>query len=265
MEENNMRLGCSISAKDLHLIKVMKESGYDFVESRINQFYDMTDGELDAFCAELKKYDYKCEAVNCLFPKTMKVIGADADMKVVEDYLNTVIPRTAPLYGYEVVVFGSGLSRHISEDFPYEKGVEQTAYICSEFLVPLAKKYGFKVALEELNGGETNFMNYVTQAYDIAKLINKPEIGIVCDSFHIALTGEGYNVLETMGDKIVHAHTANPVEREYPKIGDGHRYELFIESMRKAGYDGRVTVESFIEDELEPRIRQSAQLFKQLL
>ena len=100
---------------------------------------------------------------------------------------------------------------------------------------------------------------------EIAKIVNKPEIGIVCDSFHIALSGEGYDQLANMGDKIVHAHTANPVEREYPKKGDGHRYDLFIDNMKKAGYDLRVSVESFLSEDLEPRIRQSAQLFKTLL
>lgn len=260
-----MRLGCSISARNLPAIAVMKEAGYDFVEARINEMYNMTDAELDAFGEETEKYGYKCEAVNCLFLSEIKVAGPEVDFKKIEEYLAALFERTAPRFGYEAVVFGSGTSRMLPEGFPYEKATEQTIYICNEFLAPMAKKYGFKIALEELNGGETNFMNYLSEAYDIALKVNKPEIGVVCDSYHIALSGEPYNIIEKMGDKIVHAHTANPVNREYPKEGDGHRYDLFLESMRKAGYDERVTVESFINEDLEPRIKQSAKLFKKLI
>ncbi len=260
-----MKLGCSISAKNLPAIGIMKQAGYDFVEARINEMYGMTEAELDAFDAEMQKYGYKCEAVNCLFIKEIKVAGPEADFKKIEAYLAELFEKTAPRFGYEAVVFGSGMSRTLPEGFPYEKAIEQTAYICSEFLAPMAQKYGFKIALEELNGGETNFMNYLSEAYDIAKMVNKPEIGVVCDSYHIALSGEPYTIIENMGDKIVHAHTANPVNREYPKEGDGHRYDLFLASMRKAGYDGRVTVESFIDEDLEPRIKQSAKLFKKLI
>lgn len=260
-----MRLGCSISAKNLPAIAIMKEAGYDFVEARINEMYTMTDAELDAFAAELDKYGYKCEAVNCLFISELAVTGPNVDFGKIEEYLTTLFERTAPRFGYKAVVFGSGKSRTIPDGFSYEEAVEQTVHICSEILAPLARKYGFKIALEELNGGETNFMNFVSEAYDIAKKVNKPEIGIVCDSYHIALSGEPYSILEAMGDKIVHAHTANPVEREYPKIGDGHRYDLFIDAMKKAGYDDRVTVESFIAENLETRIKQSAVAFKKLI
>ena len=259
-----MKLGAFISIKDLHYIEMMKKCGYDYVEASINQLNKSTEEELCAFEEELKKYNYKCEAVNCLFPGDVIVAGPDADLPKVEDYLAKIFEKTKR-FGYKAVVFGSGASRVLPDDFPYEKATEQFCRICSDYLSPMGKKYGFRVAIEELNGGETNFINYVSEAYEIAKMVNKPEIGIVCDSFHIALSGEPYSLLEKMGDKIVHAHTANPVKRQYPKKGDGHRYDLFIGAMKKGGYDERVTVESFDFASLPEGLPNTAEAFKDLL
>ena len=47
---------------------------------------------------------------------------------------------------------------------------------------------------------------------------------------------------------VTHAHIANPEGRRYPRRGDGFAYEVFFGALRRAGYDGCVSVEAFTDD-----------------
>lgn len=238
-----MKIGMCAGFKDFEKIALAKKAGFDYIETSFNAYAVASKEDRDAFLACLKANDIRCEAMNGFI--SLKVVGPDFDEKAVKEYIDNAFV-TCGETGFEVVVFGSGAARKIPEGFDYDEAKKQIAYICREFIKPNCEKYGKRVAFENLNENETNIFN--TDA-EINEFVN--ELGIDCikalsDNYHMALVGEPYEVVATLGQNLIHAHIANPDGRFYPQPTDAHDYKPFFEAMKKAGYDARVSVEASV-------------------
>ena len=241
-----MRFGNCIGIGDLDKIKIMSEVGFDYVETPIAVAYDAPQSDIDRFASQLDKYNLKCEAVNFIFKGGIKITGDDADEKVIREYLSVLFDKTKNL-GYEIVVLGSGGARKISDGFPKERAAEQIIFLCREILCGFAEKYNFTVAVEELNYGETNLINLISEAKDIADAVNHPRCKVLLDFYHIALNEDDISSIAKLGESISHTHVANPYKRLYPFWTDAVSipgdYKLFFDSLKKAGYNNRMSIE----------------------
>jgi D-psicose/D-tagatose/L-ribulose 3-epimerase len=85
--------------------------------------------------------------------------------------------------GGKVLVWGSGRSRNIPGNIPFETGygwlvelLRASAYAADQTDV--------KVAVEPLNRFKSTVMHDVSEALSLAKLVNRKSIGVVYDTFH---------------------------------------------------------------------------------
>jgi sugar phosphate isomerase/epimerase len=76
--------------------------------------------------------------------------------------------------------------------------------------------------------------------------VNRPSIRALADFYHMELENEPLDNIVACGDLIRHIHVADsgrlaPGTGEYP-------YARFVECVRKAGYEGRVSIECKWQD-----------------
>jgi len=244
-----MRYGNCISYKDANIIKLLKNAGFDYVETALSALYSAEQSEISDFLRVLDENNIKCEAVNVLFPGGIALTGENADHEKVKSYVNEVFEKTKAIK-FKRVVFGSGGARKVPEGFEKEKAVEQIIQVINNYLLPAAEKYDFVLAIEELNKGETNIINSLEEAEYIADKVNSPRIKIVADLYHISLEKTDMNVLSRLVKKnlIAHCHIANPYDsRYYPQGSDSAEaidlYKSFFGALRTNGYDERISIE----------------------
>jgi D-psicose/D-tagatose/L-ribulose 3-epimerase len=145
-----------------------------------------------------------------------------------------------------VIVFGSPGARTVPEGFPRERAWAQL----QEFLRTCAdvidrNRYGMAIGIEGLRKPETNIVNSVKEAADLARAVGHPKVRIIVDFYHLAFEREDPDVILAERDLIVHTQIADPASRDFPVRADGEpRYARFFENLATIGYEGRISVEA---------------------
>ena len=242
-----MLYGNCISFKEPGRVKILKATGFDYVEVPLSPMYAAKAAEIGDFTEALEQNAIKCAAVNVLFPGDIRLTGENAEPRKTGDYLEEIFEKTKSLK-FEKVVFGSGGARKVPEGFEKGAALEQIVKIVGDYLVPAAEKYGFVLVIEELNKGETNILNYAGECADLVKRINNPRVRLLADLYHIGLENEDVSSLSGYGEMLAHCHIANPNDsRFYPHADDGPEsvslYRGFFGSLQAAGYCGGVSIE----------------------
>jgi sugar phosphate isomerase/epimerase len=247
-----MRFGNCVSYKDTESIKILKQTGFDYIETALSSLYSATESELSDFIKTLDENEIKCETVNVLFPGGITLTGENADHEKAKSYITEIFEKTKNI-GFKRVVFGSGGARKVPDGFPKEKATEQIIQVINNYLLPAAEKYNFTLAIEELNRGETNIINTLEEAEYIAEQINNPRIKILADLYHMGLENTDIKILTKLAEKnlIAHCHIANPYNnRYYPQPFDSAEsiklYKSFFNSLKSAGYNERISIEGGI-------------------
>ena len=238
-----MRYGNCISHKEHDKIKILKDIGFDYVETGLSGLYVSSDQEIADFIGVLKANNMTCEAVNVFFPGELSLAGENADLARVRDYVNEVCEKTKNI-GIKVAVFGSGRSRYCPDGFDKQRAVEQIIEVTGGILAPAAEKYNFIIAVEELNKSETNTINSISEAEYIAAELNHKNIKVLADIYHIAKEND---TLESLKDYslLAHCHISS-VSRKYPlpEIESFDALSDFFDTLKKIGYNERMSIEA---------------------
>ena len=240
-----MFYGNCISYKSINQIKILKETGFDYIETALAPLYSATDSEINDFLSALDENNIKCEAVNVLFPGDISLTGPNVNKNKIESYINEIFDKTKD-FGFKSVVFGSGGARRYPDGFDKEKATEQIIEVINKYLIPAAEKYNFKIAIEELNSNETNILNKLSEVEYVINQVNHPRVKFVADIYHINLEND-IDKLSPMGNLIAHCHISN-IPRNYPHATDDiksvNMCEEFINILKSAGYNGRISIEA---------------------
>ena len=241
-----MRYGNCISHKDFSKIKILKELGFDYIETGLSGLYASSPQEIADFTGVMSDNKIKCEAVNVFFPGDIALAGENADFNKVQDYVSEVCEKTRAV-GFKVAVFGSGRSRYCPDGFNKARAVEQIIKVTSEILAPAAAKYNFVIAIEELNKGETNTINSLSEAEYVAKQVNHENVKVLADIYHIAKEGDTLASLKD-ASLLTHCHISSPVTRKYPHSSDSPEdiavNKQFFADLRAYNYDARISIEA---------------------
>ena len=242
-----MLYGNCISFKNLQQVKILKETGFDYAETMLSPMYTADRAQIDDFLEALEENAIKCAAVNVLFPGDLRLTGENAEFEKAGAYISEIFEKTKNLK-FEKVVFGSGGARKVPEGFCKEAALEQLCKIIEDLLLPAAEKYGFTLAVEELNRGETNILNSVEECVNLIKRINSPRLKLLADLYHMGIENEDLAKLSGYGDILVHCHIANAQNnRFYPHASDSAEsmdlYKKFFGALGAAGYGGGVSIE----------------------
>lgn len=167
----------------------------------------------------------------------LMVVGPDVNWQRLRAYTTRIFDHMGTL-GIDVIGYGSGASRWCPPGFDRARALAQVAeflQMCNE----LGRPRGVRVALEPYNRDDANLLNTVAEALNFVQTLNRPQVMLMADFFHMQLNGEAMDELLPAGPYLIHAHIAEPGRGRPQSTAAEHRH--FLQTLRRAGYDGRVT------------------------
>jgi len=238
-----IRIGICAGVDKLETVAAL---GYDYMETSLSAIAAMTEDEYEELVRRVDASSIRIEACNGMLPARVRVTGPDVSAQQQHQYLDHAFARARRL-GVEVVVFGSSGARNVPEGFDYGTAYRQV----NNFLRLAhghAQDYGIKIVIEPLRRRESNILNLVSEANLICGMLQLPTVGVLGDTYHMAVNSEPLDVFAQAGPRLWHVHTANAIGRKLPKAGDGEDYEAIFRALNAAGYEGRLSCEAGAED-----------------
>ncbi|UQZ82555.1 D-tagatose 3-epimerase [Paenibacillus konkukensis] len=230
-------------------ISGLLEAGYDYAELTVGSLIQLSEEEFDRLAVKMREAGITIPVCNSFIPASLKLTGPEVHREAVESYVDLAMKRVRALGG-EMIIFGSGAARTVPEGYPVEQGLEQI----KQFLAMCdfyADKYEVAVAIEPLNRGESNIINRVEQALDLAEELQLRHIKVLADAYHMHLEQESPDILHraAAGNRLAHVHYAE-YDRSFPResIPDGVDIPGLLEALQKSGYKGRISAECMTEN-----------------
>jgi len=221
-------------------IRIVEEAGCDFLEFGVSLVTpEQPEYVFERLRATLKGTSLVAESFSSYVPPDISLVGDARDWKRIENYVAVSARRVAALGG-KIIGFGSGKARSIPDGISRETAGAHLV----EFLLLAAehaKANGVRIAIEPLNRSESNILNSIAEAVALAERVNRPEIGVLADFYHLEVEKEPFEHIVQAGKHLILVHVAD-TGRLHPGSGS-YDYPGFWRAVRDAGYDSRVTIE----------------------
>ncbi len=231
-----MRFGLCM---DIRNVKTAEKCGFDYVDGKLSQIASFSDEEFDDVLSLMKTSSLRMERASLLFPKTMELIGSGYDEKAVTSYLEKAFERMNAL-SCPLVVFGSGKSRMLPPSMKWTDGFLSLVKV-TQLTADIASGYGIDIAIETLNRSETNMINTLTEGAALEAVVHRSNVGLLADAYHMRKEGEDMSKIISCSP-LMHTHIALREDRAYPtEMCD--EVEEFFDVLKKAGYDGTMSIE----------------------
>jgi sugar phosphate isomerase/epimerase len=232
-----MQIGCCCA---LDQAAIAQSAGFDYLECALVSLLPEADEALFApVFANFAAAPLPVRAFNIFLPGDLKVVGPAVDEARVQRYVKTALAR-ARRVGAELIVFGSGAARMIPDGFARQRAVEQLVNFL-RVVAEAATANGLTIAIEPLNRKESNVVNSVAEAVELARLVDRPPIRVLADFYHMDEEQEPLYHLSEFGAWLAHIHVADSGRRS-PGSGQ-YPYATFAAELVQAGYRGRISVE----------------------
>ncbi len=228
----------------------MKKAGFDYVEFGFQNTARLSPQQRIEIADFLKSMDLPCGAMNGFLPGDLPIVGPDADLGKVKDFLDPAFPAAKEL-GTSVIVFGSGAARRTPPGFPKELvWIQLVGFL--RLVENYCREYDIQLAIEPLSRSECNTLNTLMEGYQLAKDANRPHIGLLVDYFHFQRNLEDPLDIVSVGSMLRHTHVANKLDRSFPQEDTMEEHTKLFTMLNQAGYSGGVSVEggtaNFAED-----------------
>ena len=222
------------------LLEQIKQAGFDGVEIPLIDPKQVQAGELRQLF-ERTGLECTCCAV---LPPGLNTVSDDDEVrrKTVAHYRDCI--ETAAAAGARLIAgplyapVGYLPGRRRTED-EWKWAVE-----CCQQLGDLLDRTGVTLAIEPLNRYETYFLNTTADAVALCRAIAHPKVGILFDTYHANIEEKSLPAsILTSAPYLKHFHSC---ENDRGVPGSGHiEWPPIFDALRKAGYDGWLTIESF--------------------
>lgn len=219
-------------------------AGYDYIELPVSAAAAWTEDEYTRNLAVLRNAAIPAPAFNVLFPGDIALLNPDTDDEAISNYLEKALARVEALGG-KTVVFGSGRSRTRPEAVPYDEAFRRLIVV-TRLIGDAAARHGVTIVIEALNRSETNMINSVAEGACLRAAVNRPNVQLLADYYHIAVEGHDPADLARLGG-IAHCHIATEIGREAPLQAEEGFTKLFS-AMKRTGYQGLISVEGRCDD-----------------
>ena len=231
-------LGLDFLQGDTELFNAVFDAGFDYVELPLSALYELQVSEIEELKKALKVIP--CRACNLFFPRSISLVGPSMDVPEIRAYLAKMLPIAAEL-GAETLVFGNGGARKIPDDAA-RAGVWDNLRTLAELMEEYARQTGITIVVEPLNVTETNIINSYAEAVELTKGLT--HVAAMVDSYHVAMEKQNYNDVLKSPERVLHLHTAFPIGRLVPALGDDMtQYAAFVHAVKQIGYNGKLSVE----------------------
>ncbi len=184
----------------------------------------------------------KCKVLSCnlFFPGNIKIAGPKVNEQQVLGYADSLL-RLAGQAGLQYLVLGSGESRRLPDEYDQRIAKDNFVLLCKK-LAELGKKHKIMIVLENLNSGETNFLNTLNQAADIVRRVDAPYFKLNVDIYHMMREGELPDEIVAAGSLIAYCEVAEKQTRSLPGVA-GDDFRPYLAALKKINYHGFIFIE----------------------
>lgn len=257
-----MKYSCCIGLTPDRL-ETLKKYGYSGYETGFSGLTNAPDERIIAMKEASDALGMPCVSHNGMFPAEIDLLAGPDGYSAISEYLEKTIEKAARL-GSPIVVLGSGRSRNVKNGVSIGKANEIFVNMLKDVVTPWARKHGISVAIEELQRSETNFINSCREAMEIVRAVDEPEIGLLIDYFHATMGGDKLIEMVGYGSSILHVHMASPKNaRRFPNIDDVGDCRSFFAALKKAGYNGFVSLEGSDGGNFESALAEAISVMKE--
>lgn len=222
---------------------LLNAAGFSYIEESARKILApaVPDSTFESQLARIRKMKLKVETCNLFMPGSIRLIGKEADEKVILGYVDSLMQR-AKIAGIKIIVFGSAGSRKLLDGMDPEQSKKELIAI-SRKMAEVAKKYDRIIAMESLNRSEDNFMNSLQIVTDVAQQVNHPNFRLTVDLYHMKKEGEDPADILKAAPYLVHCHIAEKEGRRAPGTSK-EDFKPYFAALRKANFKGRIMIES---------------------
>ena len=218
----------------------VRDAGYDYLEPPLAPL--LSPQTRAAALRRLADVPLPTPVFSTFFPRDMRVVGPAVDRARLRDYLD----RAAALLqraGARSTVMGSAWARNVPDGFS-RNTARQQLLDCYAMAADAFAGSGVVIGIEAQNRKEANIVTSLAEAAWYARAVNRPQIGITADFYHMDEEDEPLDILAALAPLIVHVQLAD-TGRLSP--GTGHYdYDSFFGRLRAGGYAGTVSVECMV-------------------
>uniref|UniRef100_A0A832MPQ7 Sugar phosphate isomerase/epimerase n=1 Tax=Pseudothermotoga hypogea TaxID=57487 RepID=A0A832MPQ7_9THEM len=219
-------------------VKMAKQIGYDAVEIAIRDPSTVDVEELKELLDELRMPVAAIGTGQAYLADGLSITAQDVSIR------NRAMERLkshidfASIFNAKVII---GLVRGKRDKRALDEVLELFVESLKE-LADYAEKKGVELVIEPLNRYETDFLNTLEEVKSVLESLNRKNVGILADTFHMNV--EEASIEESItkcGKWIKHFHVADS-NRWAP--GAGHlNFASILKALHDTGYDGFVSVE----------------------
>ncbi len=262
MPEESKQLDSSYNAFDnlIYGYNTAKSLGYDYIEAAVGAVNELSKSEFEELKRMIREGKFFLQICNCFIPTDMKLF--EVPFEKVSEFVENSMHRMSEL-GVKTVVFGSGAARMRPEDTDILSGTEflkKFLSLCSD----IGKKYDIETSLENLNNTETNLINTVSEGAGVVRELNKSNILLLADAFHMSIENENYLSVSKNSDIISHFHISEAPGRVFPGKFKGAYLLSFIDYLKLNEIDKDITVECVFDD-FESEAKSAIEFLKERL
>ena len=232
-----------LASNNLEHVAASREWGYDFVEIFAELLKPLEpDSVWPSRRRELEDTGAALTNLCAWIPGEARYVGPNADWGRARAFVETSVGRAAEV-GVRVFNWGSPNSKSIPDGWPISKAFEQIER-AAHMIADVVAAHDAICVIEPINPRECNVIYYVTDGVLLARSVERPQIRVLADFFHMSLQNEPLDHLEAARGWLGHTHTSGP-ERYFPLPGQPWDQRAFLRALAASGYDGRVSVESW--------------------
>jgi 2-keto-myo-inositol isomerase len=238
-------------------IRIAQQAGFDLLEiwaAKLNNY--LADNSLESLKQRLEEAHVKPYSINSIEFITFK---EGRDYEEIKTECRRLCSIAKELDCPKIVVVPSPTPEGATE----EDIIAESVRVLRE-LSAIASEYDVDLAFEFLGFSHIS-VSTLDLCYRIVRETDRPNIGLVLDTFHFYAGGSGVEEIEAVDkDKIFIFHINDAEDRERSRLEDAHR--LFpgegvipltdiLKGLKKVGYNNMVSIELFRPEywELPPR------------
>lgn len=229
----------------IEFVELMAKTGYDYIEMPLTQVSMLSDNEFNMLLKRIDHAGIPCLRCSNFFPAHIRTTGTQVNLQQIHEYLTHSLSRARKL-GVKVVVYGSPASRNVENSYPRELAMIQLVralQIMGDYAAP-----DLQIAIEHVCHLEGNLVYTVEESCMLQEICRSEQVGILADTYHMAVEREPLDNLALAEGRLIHVHTANPVGRIFPKPSDGTDYVKLFQVLHAINYNGSISVEAFSDN-----------------
>lgn len=236
-----MKLGSFGFIGDLEAIR---SAGFAFAELDLMELSRLDEAGFREFLRRAEDSGLTFDAFSGFMPLTERIYSPAFEWEKWMEHARRMADRTARL-GAKLWPLGAGKCRSIPE------GADPAA--CRERFLDFVRGIGEILApcgillcVEPLGTANSNFLNSIGETALFAREAGLSNVRTMCDMRHMVKLGEPFSDIPLWREDILHAHIDYPLgeARLFPNAEDGYDYAPYLDALRRAGYNGLLTVEA---------------------